>query len=145
MKTLTATCQAWSIALGVDHKTLLKRWLRAGHPKPKRGQQLAAREVFEAFTGDLAAARARQATAEAEWAELRSQKARNEVIPTDDVRTFIATTFSPIRADALNLPALYAAKCNPENPELARAALLEFADTFIARRRENLPHFKIED
>ena len=142
---LESTITAWATALAIDQKTLSRNWLKAGFKAPKRGEPLRPKDVFKACTGDWQVARTRQANADADLQELKSRLARNYVIPTDDARVFISTTFSPIRSDVLNLPALYAAKCNPENPELARAVLLEWADTFIARRRENLPTFKIED
>jgi len=101
-------------------------------------------DIHRAIAGDLKFERTRRERAEADRAEVEAAKAKNEVIAHEDVRAFITRTFAPVREDVLSLPSLLAAKCNPNDPETARAVLLDWCDTFIKRRRENVPEIKAD-
>jgi len=135
------TLSAWSVELGKDTRTIQIRLNKAGFRVPKRGK-LRGRVIFVAMTGDLDQERIRHKRAEADLTETKARVAREQVIDVQDVATFIRNTFAPVRSDVIELPGLLAARCNPQNPEVARQALLDWSDTFLRRRREDLPEFK---
>lgn len=99
-------------------------------------------ELHCAMSGDLLFERTRRERAEADRAEVEASKAKLEVIHQGDVATFIRNTFAPVREDVIAMPSQLASRCNPANPQLARAVLLDWCDVFIRRRRENVPDFK---
>lgn len=105
----------------------------------KKNQKFTIYDLHRAIAGDLKFERTRHERAEADRAEVAAARERGEVIHVNDVTTFIRNNFGPVREDVIALPGQLAAKCNPENPELARQTLTEWVDVFIKRRRENLP------
>jgi hypothetical protein len=105
--------------------------------KPDSNGRYSVFDIHRILSGDLRFERTRRERAEADRAEVAAARDRGEVIHVDQVQAFIRNTFQPVREDVVALPGLLAAKCNPENPELARQTLTEWTDQFIKRRRES--------
>jgi hypothetical protein len=138
MKRFKASLRAWATELGCDLTTLQKR-MRAAGAEPKPGKQWTAREVFKAWTGDLVAARAREALANAELKEQRLAERRGAVIPREDVVRYITETHAPARELVISMPGLLAGRVNHADPHHAQAILSEWSDMFLKHVRESLP------
>jgi DNA-binding transcriptional MerR regulator len=128
---IEATTYIWARELGVSIATLRMR-LRQLDIDLEAGQKFGARIIYQAMTGGLQQARAREANARAEVAELEAAKMREDLKPVADLLASLRNTLLPIRQRLLALPSEAAHNCNPADPEHARRALQDWLDISLA-------------
>lgn len=106
---------------------------------PQRGDTFTVRELFNAARSDWKEAQTRKALAEAENRETKTAILRGDLLPKDEVVSFIRKTFGPVREQVLAMPAVLSGKVNPADPEHARAHLEQWRDLFLRQCKEHLP------
>ena len=97
-------------------------------------------DVIRAWAGgDLLSERIRLTKAQADREETAAALDRRDVIPWQEVVSFINRTFSPVREQSLAMPTVMAARVNPADPEHAKAHLTDWVDGFLKHCREQIP------
>ena len=144
---------ALSKLTGADRKTIDKAVARA-QIKPAgmhRGSPLyRIKDVQSALvsagnvTAELRAERLRLTTEQADKVALDNAKERKQLVPLADIEAILTESFLPIRQRFLALPSEMCNRCNPTDPQFARAALQEWADEAMRLIRVQLPQPKNE-
>jgi hypothetical protein len=135
---------AASVEFGVSRETLSRRLHESGYD-PKKVDEWTIRQVHEALSGDLAAAKLRRENAEADKAEVEAEIAKKTVIPREDVAQFIRETFAPVREMIMTLPGSQSALVNPSDPEHARGHLQSWSDQFLKHCKMRVPMEPIKE
>lgn len=78
-------------------------------------------------------------TAEASIKQMEEAKLRGDSMDTSEVGKLINDCFLPVRQRIDSLPSEMSSRCNPSDPQLARAALEEWKTGFFAQVSEKLP------
>lgn len=134
---IEATTYIWARELGVSIPTLRMR-LRQLDIDLEAGQKFGARIIYQAMTGGLQQARAREANARAELAELAAAEKRKDLVPKADAHRAISNALLAVRQRILALPSEAAHNCNEVDPEHARKALQDWVEISMPMMRGNL-------
>ncbi len=121
---------------GVSRETI-RRGLSTNGVKSK--EEYTTREIHGAISGDLKAARTREALANAIAAERENRIAEGELMETQEVVEFYTQALLPIRQRLLALPNECATRVNPTDPQFAREALQRWVDDALPMIRDGLP------
>lgn len=78
-------------------------------------------------------------TAEASIKQMEEEKLRGDSMDTAAVGKLVNECFLPVRQRIDSLPSEMSSRCNPSDPQLARAALEEWKVGFYAQVSEKLP------
>jgi phage terminase Nu1 subunit (DNA packaging protein) len=92
-----ATLQAWATALGMEHRTLSVRMVKAGFQTPKHAL-IPAGQVYVALLGDKDAERIRLLKAQAEAQEFKNRETSGRLIDVDVLKQWCAQWFGGVRA-----------------------------------------------
>jgi hypothetical protein len=122
---------------GVARETL-RRALRQSGIKPGADGKQTVREYHAALSGDGRTGRFRLAEAKAKLAELELKEREFDLLPREDVATFILGTFAPLREFVVAMPGQLAAQVNPNDATHARAILDRWRDEFL-KLKEKIP------
>jgi len=127
---ITASINAWAAALGMQHKNFCAL-LRRCDIEYKAGQDLPAHTVFKAvtFRSEKDEAIARQANAKAEEQEMINAERRKELMELAAIeKTIWGDLLAPLRLELEQMPKSLAGLVNPESPEVAEKALLNWVE-----------------
>jgi hypothetical protein len=105
--------------------------------RPKR--TYTTRQIFTAIAGDLQHERTREARARADLLELEKRIKQGELFEEEQAIAMVRAAFQPFRQSIIALPAAYAARCNPGDPQLAREQLEIARDGLLRLLREYEP------
>lgn len=89
------------------------------------------REIFAALAGDVRAERIALLKAQRRREERRDRAEERELIGLAEARTICARVIAPLVEKVKALPRL-AAQCNPENPDIAEAAIKPAVNAILA-------------
>jgi hypothetical protein len=113
-----------SVEFGVTRETIRRGMVAAGIESKS---SYSTRDICAALYGDIKAARAREALANAIAKERENRVADRELIPYGDAESAFQDAHLPV-ANALEALPDAAARVNPADPELAAAALREIKE-----------------
>lgn len=122
--------QSAAAQFGVSRDTL-KRGLVAMGIKVGWGAKFDLRQIYRALAGDLKEERTRETRAKADLLELKRAEREKDLVPMADAEALVQSVLLPVRDIWLAMPAALAARCNPGDPELARAQLQSWVDDSI--------------
>jgi hypothetical protein len=125
-----------SAEFGVTRETI-RRGLFTNGVEVKPNRTYSTREIHNAIAGDLKAARAREALANAIARERDNRVADGELIPLADNLAWQERVLLPVRHRLVALPGSLAQRCNPSDPQFAQRALDEWLN-------ETLPLLRTE-
>ncbi len=116
---------SWSLLsaaeeFGVSRETIRRGLSANGVPQK---ETYTTKDIFSALSGDLKAARAREALASAIAKERENKIAEGEMIPLSDNLAWQEKVLQPIRNRLNDLPGSMASRCNPTDPDHARVQL----------------------
>lgn len=120
---------------GLDPKTMAKR-IRAAGLDVAKGKKYSTAEITQAVVGDKQSEQIREIRARADLLELERRQKEGEVVDCAAMEKRIADVFAPLRSALLSAPAELAARCNPSDPDHARAALRDWVDRVLRTGRE---------
>lgn len=120
----------------VDKETLRRGLLNVDAPAGK-GVRHSLSTIWRALSGDLKAAKAREALANALAKERDNRIADGEVIPLADNLAWQERVGAPVRQRLLAMPGVMGPRCNPTDPAFAQRALIQWLD-------ETLPLLRTE-
>ena len=112
---------------GVSVETI-KRGLRHAGIEIRKGTTYTTRQIYSAITGDLKLERTRSERAKANLLELEEMEQRCQLIKMSEAEAMVRERLLPVREAWLSMPLVLAARCNPGDPELARAALTDWVE-----------------
>jgi phage terminase Nu1 subunit (DNA packaging protein) len=124
--TLAFSINAAAVACGMDDKTLRSKLSKAGIKQSKAGL-ITLRQFYISVTGDKEAEQTRLIKAQADIAEREDAEARVESVQFRVMQAIIERANSAVKQALIDIPARWASRFNPTDPELAKAA----ADTCI--------------
>jgi phage terminase Nu1 subunit (DNA packaging protein) len=94
------------------------------------------RECVRAWAGDFRSERTRETRAKADLLELKRKEREQELVAMSEAEDLVRRYLLPIRDQLISLPDAMCARCNPGDPELARAQLLGWAEDAMKNVRE---------
>jgi len=123
--------------LGMDAEGLKRKFAEAGIEYKKR-QHVTWRQVFIALQGgDAKEHKARFEAAKADYMYMEMLEREGFLIPKNVIHELWTAALVPIRERLLALPAAYASRCNPADPDHASAVLEQWvADTMRSLQDE---------
>lgn len=121
---------------GVSRETI-RRGLATNGVKEK--SEYTTKEIHRALAGDLKAARAREAMANAELREMEVAEKTGSLVEMEAVEKMYGDALIPVRQRLLALPAECATRANPTDPQFAREALQRWVDEALPIIRATLP------
>ena len=116
------TLEQASKEFGVPKVSLHRALQVQGEPTGK-GEKYSIATIWRALCGDLKAAKAREALANAIAKERDNKIADREVIPFAEVSEWMNAVLLTFRQRLLSMPAQMASRCNPSDPPFAQSAL----------------------
>jgi hypothetical protein len=125
-----------AVEFGVSKETIRRGLREQDIPESKDGYPL--RVLFRAAGGDFKFERTRRERAEAESRELSNGERKRELIALEEARRAIAEVLAPVRQRIVTVPTEMANRCNPTDPEFARAALSEWRDETLRGIRADI-------
>jgi hypothetical protein len=122
---MTSTIHAGAALLNIDRRTLKKRMASLGHNVDDTHAKYPIAELAKAAysTGDLKAEKTRETAARADLLELEREREMKRSMSYDKAIELLNSWGIPIRQKLVALPSEMASRCNPTDPELARAQL----------------------
>ena len=110
--------------LGVSKETLRRGLIQLGLATTK-GKRYDLRTIYRAMTGDGKAERTRLVRAQADREELELATMRRTLAPLSEGLADVTAAFAPTKQALLAMSQEIASRCNPSDPDLARAAIHE--------------------
>lgn len=127
-ETIAHSLTAWAANVGLDRTTLRNRLGKAGITIAA-DEPIKALDVYRATTGDKDAAMTRKLTAEAEEKERDNRVAAGELLDASEIEKKLwQNLLQPLRTMLEQQANECAANCNPQNPEVAKAVLLQWLE-----------------
>lgn len=123
---------------GVSHETLRRRLAKEEIPVGA-GVTYTVAQVHRVLAGELEHERIRSERARASLLEYERAEKERELVSLAEVQAMYSESLLPVRQRFLALPSEAAARCNPSDPEFARAALQRWVDDAFPIIREQLP------
>ena len=122
--------------LGFDEKTVRSRMVAAGHVVTAR-KSFSVKVFFESIQGAIEHERILDMRHNRAIKERKEAQQLGDLVNLAEALKLISETFVPIRAAFLSVSADCAARCNPDNPDLAREILEDWsADKLALVRKE---------
>lgn len=125
-RSLAFTVSALADELGVAHETL-RRKLRDIGVEVGRGTRISIKQAVLALHSDYEAERTRETRHRANLLALEEREKEQSLVPMPIVRGVLTEVLTPLKTELLSCPATLAGRCNPGDPEMARAALEAWA------------------
>ena len=122
-----ATCEEWSKEFGINPRSLALA-LRRMDLEIGKGVKLRAKDVATAVFGDYRSEKARLTRAQADIKEQQARLQSREMVRLDEADAMIRSALQPVRELLLSAPSTLAARCNPTDPTIARAAVTAWVD-----------------
>jgi hypothetical protein len=110
----------------------ITRGLRAQGLDVGKATTWTTRQILAAITSDGKEARARESLARAELAEYELRELKGDMFRRESVVAMIAKVGLLVRQALLELPYVMAQRCNPQDPHLAKDALVRWVDDTLA-------------
>lgn len=123
---------------GVSYATL-RRHLAKDEIPVGPGVTYTVAQVHRVLAGELEYERIRTERARASLLEFERAEKERELVSLAEVQAMYSESLLPVRQRFLALPSEAAARCNPSDPEFARAALQRWVDDAFPIIREQLP------
>lgn len=130
------TLERASREFNVSKETLRRGFQQCGFETGK-GKRYTVADVWKALSGDLKAARAREALANAIAKERDNRIADGETMTLAENLAWQERVHLPIRQRLIALPGSMAQRCNPSDPKFAESALSQWL-------KETLPILRTE-
>jgi phage terminase Nu1 subunit (DNA packaging protein) len=105
----------------------------------RSGRTYSTRQIFTALAGDLQFERMREARARADLLELEKREREGQLVSIEQCEAMIRDANLPVRQLILALPSTFAARCNPNDPELALEQLEIARNSLLRPWREYAP------
>jgi hypothetical protein len=135
---ITLTLLKGAEQFGVSRETL-RRALAESEIEARPDGKYSIRELHRALAGDARTERARLTRLRADTEELELRQRKRELIPLEEAQRFIVENFACHREFIVSQPGRLALKCNPTDPNTARAALEADRDEFLKFREKYPP------
>jgi hypothetical protein len=132
------TPEQWAAQHEVSLVVLLERMKRADMSTAKSARHTPA-QYLAAWLGDLDEAKTREAMARAELRELELEEARGRLWSADKLRDEYMSVLRIVHSRIENLPVVWAMRCNPAHPDVAKAALENAAEEILRPLYEEKP------
>lgn len=127
-----------AIEWGIDRRTLATRLAELGLDTDK-GTTFHTREISRAVVGDLDAEKIKLTKADAALREIEVAEKRAQLVDLAEVQVMVRDALLPVSQRLRALPGEVAHRCNPTDPQFARAALQVWVDTSLPLIRSQLP------
>lgn len=137
------TLNAWATSLGLEPRTLERQILKAGFNPPKPRETITAKKILSVVAGDANATKNRLLEAQAIAQERENRNEDENWFHRDDLEKFLSEfVVIPLRQALVSISSTLDAKCNPQNPVVAREALVIWRDETLKLCEAKLPKKK---
>jgi hypothetical protein len=124
----------WARELDLHHETLGKALVAIGK-EVKRGARFNTRVIFRAVKSDLEYERILEIRERRKVIELQRAQMEAGLVDIESVTQMVTTALSVVERFMRSVPAAAAARCNPADPHLARAALENIVSAALPQLR----------
>jgi hypothetical protein len=122
------TITGWAKELGFDPKTVAQRMRDAGHAV-ERNSLYHVKQVVTSIYGDKEAEQIRALKLENQERERNAAKESGALFPMSELEPILMQSYVAPMSNILNsLPTSIDTRCNPDHPEIARKALLDWVE-----------------
>ncbi len=126
---IKGTIGAWATSLGIEPRTLQRSLVKAGIKVPEPRKTITAKSIFVAMAGDVDAEKQRLLKGQADAQERENREAEGTLVNMAEAEKFITEVLIIPLVNALEpMPTSLDVRCNPEHPEIARAALSQWVE-----------------
>ena len=121
----------WSLALAMEPKTLETKLMKA-RIEWKKAESISALNIFNAMFGDEQYEKVRNLKLDANQKEREEQKELGNLFPMQELEPWLLNNYIlPMRQILEGVATGLDTRCNPEHPEIARAALNEWIEKTV--------------
>ena len=135
LETISLSIAGWCEQTGMNYETVRVGLIARGH-ETGTGATFTLRQLVEATSkrGDFE--RTRKDAAMADKIERENREAAHKLIPDDELDKIISETWGPPRQFVVSMPAEYAERVRPDDPQAGREALEVIRDDWLKLCKE---------